>query len=1002
MFSLKKIGAPLIRRGLHKGYPLHLHISLLFTLLITLSGLLIASISYWNAKNGILEISRSIFSRIDVDTKAKLSGMKSLTLENVSFLANSHMAEATTYAQREASLPLMAATLRTNHSLSALYMGYNNGDFFILRYFPDQEQARFFNAPVGAAYMVQAVENTDGKRNAHIVFYNADLQRIEERPAPEYTYDPRTRPWFQSASQADGPIQTPPYVYFATQEIGQSIALKSRKSSAVAGGDMTLSTISATLAAQRPSPSAISLLFSQNGDVIYFSENPDSIRRNADGSLDLYQLADIDTPIVRAITEKLNAADMDAIKTMSASGKRWIYSINEVSNFQGSSYYLALAVPEEELMADALAQITRLAISTLLILALSVPATWYLSRRISKDLRTLTEVAQNIRRFNFSDTGHLKSLVLEVQDLSDDLAHTRLTIRRFLDISQNLASEHNFKRLEETVLKETLNLMNATFGVLYLVSDDNNEQKLSPVAARFLNDPACSLEINLSASASPHEEEAIFDIPEITVKDAEKIEALDTAMGGAPYIGEVSSKELPGQRARELLGERALQLTTVPLKNNAGTIIGLLCIYHCQVRPEMTKDMLSFLQQLSGGIAVSIENNRLLEGQKRLLDSLIKLLAGAIDSKSHYTGGHCMRVPQIAKILAKAADEVTSGPFADFHLDDDGWEALRIAAWLHDCGKLTTPEFVVDKSVKLETLYNRIHEIRTRFEVLKRDAEISYWKKIAAGDDEATVKAALEAEHATLDEEFAFVASCNTGEKRMAPEQLERLQQIATRTWLRTLSNRLGLSNDEQKRLKETAEPSLPVMETLLADKPEHRIERTSEDMPPTGPEWGFKLSVPQYRYNFGEFYNLCIPAGTLTDEERYKINDHIVQSIIMLAHLPFPKHLQRVPEIAGGHHERMDGRGYPRCLKGEDMSTEARIMVVADVFEALTAPDRPYKSPKTLSETLSIMSKMVKDGHMDPDLFHLFVTSGAYLDYARQYLRPEQMDEVNIESLFG
>jgi HD-GYP domain-containing protein (c-di-GMP phosphodiesterase class II) len=153
---------------------------------------------------------------------------------------------------------------------------------------------------------------------------------------------------------------------------------------------------------------------------------------------------------------------------------------------------------------------------------------------------------------------------------------------------------------------------------------------------------------------------------------------------------------------------------------------------------------------------------------------------------------------------------------------------------------------------------------------------------------------------------------------------------------------------------------------------------------------------VPPVKYNRGEIYNLCIGRGTLTEEERYAINDHIVQTIVMLSALPFPRHLRAVPEMAGGHHEKMDGTGYPKRLRREDLSLPARMMAIADIFEALTARDRPYKKGKTLSEALEIMGYMKRDGHIDPDLLDLFVTSGVYRRYAEQFLDPEQIDEVD------
>jgi len=376
---------------------------------------------------------------------------------------------------------------------------------------------------------------------------------------------------------------------------------------------------------------------------------------------------------------------------------------------------------------------------------------------------------------------------------------------------------------------------------------------------------------------------------------------------------------------------------------------------------------------------------------------LFRSIASAIAAKSPYTGGHCARVPELTKMLARAACAASTGPFKDFDLSEEEWEAVHLGAWLHDCGKVTTPEYVVDKATKLETIADRIHEVRMRFEVLKRDAEIAYWKRVAEGGDRASLRAMLEAEWRTLDAEFAFVAECNEGGEFMAPERVARLQAIAARTWTRTLDDRIGIAHEERKRKERSPAAMLPAVEALLADKPEHLIERRPADRMDEGNRWGFRVKTPELLYNRGELYNLSVGRGTLSEEERYKINEHMIQTIIMLSALPFPRHLRRVPEIAGGHHEKMDGTGYPKRLKRDELSPVARMMAIADIFEALTAADRPYKKAKTLSEAIKIMGFMRKDQHVDPELFELFLTSGVYREYAERFLAPEQIDAVEV-----
>jgi hypothetical protein len=255
---------------------------------------------------------------------------------------------------------------------------------------------------------------------------------------------------------------------------------------------------------------------------------------------------------------------------------------------------------------------------------------------------------------------------------------------------------------------------------------------------------------------------------------------------------------------------------------------------------------------------------------------------------------------------------------------------------------------------------------------------------------------------AALDEEFAFIARCNLGGEAMAEADLQRLREIGARTWTRTLDDRLGVSWEENLRQARQPAQPLPVQETLLSDKAEHLIERPDTERIAEDNPWGFKLNVPTHKYNRGELYNLSIGRGTLTEEERFIINGHMVQTIRMLSHLPFPPHLANVAEIAGGHHEKMDGTGYPKRLKREDMSLPARMMAIADIFEALTAADRPYKKGKLLSESLAIMASMCKGAHIDPELFELFIRERIYQKYAELFLHKEQIDHIDQAALLA
>lgn len=376
-------------------------------------------------------------------------------------------------------------------------------------------------------------------------------------------------------------------------------------------------------------------------------------------------------------------------------------------------------------------------------------------------------------------------------------------------------------------------------------------------------------------------------------------------------------------------------------------------------------------------ITIALENKNQKEAYSQLLESFIEVLARAIDAKSPYTGSHCQRVPIIARLLATAAVQETTGNLKTFEMSPDDWYTLHIASWLHDCGKVTTPEYIVDKATKLETIFNRIHEIRNRFEILRRDAHIEYLqKRLNNIDTKQHLQAEFVAKVKQFEEDFAFVAKCNTGDIELNDRDIARLEQISQIQFVRYFNRMLGLSWAERDNVENKDFYVHPARENLLQNRKDQIF----------GP------------YNRGELYNLEIRRGTINKEERDKINEHIVVTIDMLKALPFPKELSKVVEYAGAHHERIDGKGYPNGLTGDQMSVPAKIMAIADIFEALTANDRPYKEPKKLSEVLRIMQQMKHNGHIDPDLYDVFIRSKVYQDYAEQYMDKNQIDEVTPE----
>lgn len=883
-----------------------------------------------------------------------------------------------------------------NPHISAIYVGYRNGDFLIMRVAADPALRRGFGAPASTVYIVQAVERKSGdKQTALAVFFDRHLREIGRVPDSGYDIDPRERGWYKRAVASEQTIQTDPYVFFRTREIGTSFARRSEDGNAVIGIDFTLKGISSALATLAPTRSARLLLFTADKQVVA-SNIPDSVIpvTDAGAEIRLRKISEIGDRDLWKPLEDRNSGPGVVSSTAHAGNRDWRVSVDQITAADGLSPYLGIAIPVDELLAGAVRIQNTLIIISLAILAFALVAAWALALRVSEPLKKLADQARATQEFDFSDIGDIHSRIVEVHDLSDAMRTMQITIRRFLEIGRALTSESDLASLLDRILAEMVEVSNATGGFIYLRED--KEDYLRRELARTRNGPIPNEVPGTSQRLAMNDDSNVIGLiarRRTMVHRRVKRAALDAH-------GEAVVSHL-GLRADEF------ESIAIPLLDRRGEVLGavLLLIERSMRNPDedpAAKQLLALLAAITGSASIAVENSHLLTTQKQLIDGLIELIAGSIDAKSPYTGGHCQRVPVLAHMLAEAACNEVEGPFKDFQLDDLAWESLRIASWLHDCGKITTPEYVVDKATKLETIYNRIHEIRTRFELVKREFEIGALRARLTGEDLSALERETAAFNAEIDDEFRFVAECNIGDEFMAPEKLERLQEIMTRTWTRTLDDRLGLSHEELARVGTVPSKPLPVLERVIDDKPEHIVRREAVKYAVSADGFGFKLDVPDHRYDFGEIHNLSISRGTLTSEERFIINDHIVQTIMMLESLPFPRHLSAVPEIAGGHHERMDGGGYPRRRMAGDMSLLSRIMAVADVFEALTACDRPYKKAKSLSEAIRILGSFKRNGHLDPDLVDLFLTSEVWKHYAERFLNPEQLDQPDIAAIVG
>lgn len=532
--------------------------------------------------------------------------------------------------------------------------------------------------------------------------------------------------------------------------------------------------------------------------------------------------------------------------------------------------------------------------------------------------------------------------------MSTDFSQSALD--HLINIGVELSTEQDTTKLLEHILVSAKELSNADGGTIYSITEkktlkfetlmnDTLGMYMGGTSGKDIPFPDIPMYIDGEPNHNALVAYAVVSDTVINIEDAYNTGDYD--MSGARNMDEKT-------------GYRTKSVLTIPMKNHEQEMIGVIQLINAQDGDNIIgfePHLEHIIRSLVSMAAVALTNRQLIDGMEELFQSLTRLIARAIDEKSPYTGGHCNRVPELTMMVAEGVCRQNVGPLADFYLDEKDKYELSVAGWLHDCGKIATPEYVMDKATKLETIYDRISLVECRIELAKNEILVAHQAKIIDGlkngQDVSELENNLPKILDELDDDRLFLCKANVGGEFMRPEDQQRVSDIAAKHTV-TIGG---------------------VKQPLLTEN---------------------------------EIYNLAIAKGTLTPEEREIINNHMVVTIDMLESLPFPKHLRNVTEYAAGHHEKMDGTGYPRKLKREEMSVPARMMAIADIFEALTAADRPYKEPKKLSECLRIMGFMKLDQHIDPDLFDAFVDQEVYLDYAYQFIGKDQIDEVDVTKIPG
>ncbi len=963
---------------------------------------------------------------------------------------NDHFYKTIEFKNNEKAFHDLAQMLTINEGIYAMYYAHKDGSFYEMINMDSSEMLyNLYEAPKETRWL--SITNINNV--AQYSFYNKD-QKLLSKVKKEKKYNPLVRPWYTQALASKTGIRTAPYLFSNLQKSGITNAIELDQEGSVFAIDYTLDSLNAMLALQKFDEESEIFVFNKHGSK-FASSN--IVQKNIQKSSKVVKSSikfteqekkylNKKTPIIFSNEDDWAPYDFKAAaKPMGYSvdlikllAEKSSLNIEFVNGFTWTKIMQMFVSKDIDVVQSVYKTDEREKMGTF-----SKPIYSFKNYFITTKENTVSSI---------KDLEFKKVAIVEGWASGEFLKknYPNIELVEYKDMSSALMSVSKYETyaLVDTpesfvYLTKHLYINNLKKNFWFKEFDGNKAQSIyllvqndNPILLSILNKALDSLteeelQILYNNWFSTDSKKADIDMIDKTLAQALKSDNNDKIIRYTDenkeyftmykrlhdentFLGiKVNTKTLfePYNKNMKysLIIALVLLMLSIPLIFLAANII-IKPIRALKVENEKIKqrqfddvkkidtNIIEFIELSDSLVSMSQSIKEFQVSQAEMLDSIVKLIAEAVDAKSAYTGGHCERVPEIAQLLVDKASSSEEGIFKDFKLTtEDELREFEIGAWLHDCGKVTTPEYVVDKSTKLETINDRIHEVRTRFEVLWRDAQVEYLQAQLDSKDKKESLDLLHKKQEQLTQDFTFIANANIGGEFMDKDKQARVREIANQEWTRNFDDSLGLGEVEILRYDKDSAQELPASEKLLSDKKQHIIKRTSFDYEAYERD-GFKEDVPQNLYNYGEVYNLCIEKGTLSLEERYKINEHVILSIKMLEKIPFPAHMTRIPEYAGTHHETLIGTGYPRKLTKYELSIPARIMALADVFEALTASDRPYKKAKTLSASVKIMSFMVKEKHLDEDIFKLFLSSGLHKVYAQKYLKPEQIDEVDIE----
>ncbi|RSD31311.1 HD domain-containing phosphohydrolase [Vibrio pectenicida] len=942
-------------------------------------------------------------------------------------------------------LPAFLTTLEATPELYSVFFGTQDDDFYqVINLDVEQTLRSNINAKSDDKWLMVTVKKArNGQRKKTVSFVSNDL-KVRKTQETLSGYFPSLRPWYQKA-QSGGTIKTEPYIFAQVAVSGQTYATKNNAGTAVIGIDVLLSTLSTILNQTFAQQLSEAYVFRQTGEMLA-DTNP-TFKEKPLPTLPSLPMTEQEKALIKSlsplrISNQRNWAPIDysvlgeprgyaidmvkmigqmtGIKWAFSNGLDWSELVNQFNNdkldalhslqyhkdgyAQGVYSDPIFTLPFGILVSDTLTDIKDL--SAFNDDKVAILSGWSIIPNLKKNYPNIDiiEVNDSFEGLTLLKTGKISGFI----DSSAILKHA--VHQYFTDGVTVIEDIAPFNQGFETEFHIALNKRYAELlPIINRAIKKVNDTQKDFLLAKWLGNSAAT-----KHRVIPHA--VFYDLMASPSQQGSLVNSVTKSGDTYVYLQPVGSSSpseflaitlpvsvLHNQVVRQVLYATGISaLIMLPMLwlawLSGSPIIQAIRSLKKETKKiqkrnykqlQPVKSRIREISQLSDSVEEMANQLQAHEKQQEaLLDSIVQLIARAIDDKSPYTAGHCNRVPVIAMMLADAAESSTQGSFEDFRFKGEREKReFQMAAWLHDCGKITVPEYIVDKGTKLEANYNRLHEIRMRFEVIWRDIALKGYMKRHNGEDVDQVLSWVKTQQSRLQEEFTFVASLNTGDRPVSDEDISKLKKIGAQTWCRQFDDTIGLSPVEKDRLSASS-----TTQTLLKDLPEHKVPRYH----PPCYDYGITMQAPEFLSDYGEIYNLSILRGTLTKEDRYRINEHMVSGIKMLESLPFPDDLKQVPRLATTHHETLAGRGYPRQLSEDQLSVKERILAIADIFEALTAADRPYKKAFKLSKAIAIMEDMVANKHIDGDLFTLFVKQGLHITYAERFLSPDQIDVDN------